>query len=93
MERPAETANTEKIFLATKAALRKTKNLKIKSIAFPALGAGVWGVNILRFNKNKFKSYKEHADEGTSINKILLVAYREEAYKEFRKAIEEEKEC
>lgn len=44
MERPAERTDTEKVALATRAALDCAQELGIKTITFPGMGTGVGGI-------------------------------------------------
>ena len=92
MQKPAEITDIKRVYLATKATLTRAKDLGVKSIAFPALGAGVGGVSIYDSIKAMLRAIKEHIDEGTTLNRILLVAYGEKAFREFKRVVKEEKD-
>jgi O-acetyl-ADP-ribose deacetylase (regulator of RNase III) len=66
MERPAMSIGTENIRLATRGALECAARLKIQSIAFPRLGAGVGGVSPEEAADIMVNAFKEHIDKSTS---------------------------
>ena len=89
MERPAMRTSVEKVRAAVKAALMKAKELGIKDIAFPGMGTGVGGVpyNIAaKVMYDEIANFIKNVGSG-SIERILLVAYRDELFKEFCKVI------
>ncbi len=85
MPRPAMRIPPENAYLATKAALRVAKELGVKSIAFPAMGAGVGGLSVYESTKQMLKAIEEEC-EGM---KVYLYAYGKQAYEEMKKALEE----
>ena len=84
--------NTNEDFIrkATYNSMRVADELRLKSIAFPALGTGVGGFPLDRCAKVMYeevlKYEKEHPD--TSIEEVVFVLYGEGAYNIFKKAIE-----
>jgi len=90
MERPAMRIGVENVVLATQAALKKARDLGIESIAFPGMGTGVGGVPLDKAAEAMVKTIKEFIDSYPDIKlkRIVLVALREDLYKEFCKAIE-----
>ena len=89
MERPAMQIGVENARKAMKAALECAKEMGIKSIAFPGLGTGVGGVSPKEAAKAMVEELKNHIDEGTSLNEVVLVGFREELAKEFENAVKE----
>jgi O-acetyl-ADP-ribose deacetylase (regulator of RNase III) len=74
--------NEEIIRKATRSALKKAKELGVKSVAFPALGAGVGGIPIEKVTRVMLEEILKEKDEP---EEIMLVFYGEEDY---RKALE-----
>ena len=85
MPEPAMRIPPENAYLATKAALRLAKELGVKSIAFPAMGAGVGGLSVYESTRQMLKAIEEEC-EGM---KVYLYAYGKRAYEEMRRALEE----
>ncbi len=88
MPRPAMRIPPENAYKATKAALEKADELGVEIIAFPGMGTGVGGLDYYVAAKEMLKAIKEHAPR--NLKKVLLVAYSEEAYQKFIKALAEE---
>ncbi len=85
MPKPAMRIPLENAYLATKAALRIAKELGLRSIAFPAMGAGVGGLSVYESTKQILRAIKEEC-EGM---KVYLYAYDNQAYNEMIRALEE----
>lgn len=77
-----------KVRLATIAALNKAKELKIESIAFPALGTGVGGLPKDLVAKIMVEEIKKHIDRGTSLRKVILADINQEQIDFFKKELE-----
>ncbi|ABU81621.1 macro domain-containing protein [Ignicoccus hospitalis] len=85
MERPAMRVPPENAYLATKAALKVAKELGLKKVAFPMMGAGVGGLSVGTAAKEMLKAIKESC-EGME---VWLYAYGEKAYEELLRAARE----
>ncbi len=85
MERPAERTTALKVYLATKAALRKAKELGLREIALSAMGAGVGGLSVRESVKSMAKAIEEEGDNLT----IYLYAYGRKAYEEMVETLRE----
>ncbi|MGQ9618876.1 MAG: macro domain-containing protein [Candidatus Aminicenantia bacterium] len=79
----------EYIRRATISALREAENLKLKNIAFPALGTGVGGFpydECARIMKNAIIEFEK---ESLSIEEIGFFLFDQEAYEAFKSVFEE----
>lgn len=77
-----------KIRLSCANALRRAEDLKIKSIAFPALGCGVGGFPLEGAAKIMTQEILKHLRENTSsLTEIILCLYDQEAYQIFDKSV------
>lgn len=87
MERPAMKTTKEKVIRAVIAALRKANELNVKSVAFPGMGTGVGGLNA----REGAEAIKEGIEKflrenpNPSIKSILLVAFTDDLYSEFKR--------
>ena len=88
MEYPAMRTTTEKVRAAVNAALNLCKELGIRTIAFPGMGTGVGGLNPRVAAEVIVDSIVKHVSEGTTLRKILLVAFDDKLYRSFREAVE-----
>lgn len=77
----------EKIRSATKNALLRAEELRLKSIAFPSIGTGVGGFPMDDAARIMLETVKEHAKQFTSIQSITFVLFGEDAYKSFERAL------
>lgn len=84
MERPAMQIPLENAVKATRAALRKAVELGARSVALPAMGAGVGG---LRVRDVAREMARVAVELGPKI--IVFVAYGREAYEEMRSGVRE----
>jgi len=87
MERPAMRIPDENVALATYAALSLANEMGIKSIALPALGTGVGGVNRKIAAQLMVEEIKKHIDNGTSLQKIILCDIHDEQAIAFKKSL------
>jgi O-acetyl-ADP-ribose deacetylase (regulator of RNase III) len=79
MQKPGEKIPLENVKLATRAALRLARKLKIKSIAFPGMGTGVGGVKPEDAAKVMLKEFKKFEDL-----EIRVIAFDEKLYNAFK---------
>lgn len=81
-------ADPETIVAATKSALAIAEKRKLASIAFPALGSGVGGVPPVQSAEAMLSTLVAHVKQGnSSLQKVLVVVYQDEAYKAFTEAL------
>jgi O-acetyl-ADP-ribose deacetylase (regulator of RNase III) len=79
----------EKVRLAMIAALRKAEELKVKSIAFPALGTGVGGLPKDLAAKIMIEELKKHLDSGrSSLKRVIFADINADQVGFFRKELE-----
>ncbi|MCQ4152958.1 MAG: macro domain-containing protein [Archaeoglobi archaeon] len=79
----------EKVRLAMIAALRKAEELKVKSIAFPALGTGVGGLPKNLAAKIMIEELKKHLDSGrSSLKRVIFADINADQVGFFRKELE-----
>ncbi len=88
VKRPAGKASLESVSLATRAALRAAEEVGARSIAFPAMGAGVGGLSVKEAVQTMLTEITNYIDQGTELREIMLVAWGEKALKEFMSAFE-----
>jgi O-acetyl-ADP-ribose deacetylase (regulator of RNase III) len=86
MTRPAMRINEENVQKAMKGALKCAHNLKISSLAFPALGTGVGGLATITAANIMMQELKKHLDESSMWNRVIFVGFREEVAEEFEKS-------
>ncbi|MGQ9759083.1 MAG: macro domain-containing protein [Candidatus Methanomethylicaceae archaeon] len=88
MEKPAMHTTKDKVFLATLAALNVAESLKIKSIAIPAMGAGVGGLPLDDVAKMIVMAIRKHLSKGkTCLQEILLVGLSDDTILAFKSAL------
>ncbi len=75
----------EKLRKAILGALKKADELGVKSIAFPAISAGIYGCPLEEVVKTFKEVVGEFSKEAKSVEKVYLVLYSEESH---RKALE-----
>ncbi len=84
--RPGEPATQESIHLAVHNSLLRAEEKGLKSLAFPALGAGVGGVSLEDCARVMIKVLLEHIHVRTSLEKIYFVLFDDPALKAFEDA-------
>ena len=89
MERPAMRTDINKVRAAMRAVISEVMKNDIESLAIPALGAGVGGVKVFDSVKIIVEELKRAIDAGLSLKEVRLVAWKEEDFKEFLRAVEE----
>jgi O-acetyl-ADP-ribose deacetylase (regulator of RNase III) len=79
MENPAESIDKDNVRAATYAALRKAKDMGIRSLAFPGMGTGIGGVPKKEAAAAMLAEIKRFAAEEKSLlESIVLVAFDKE---------------
>ncbi|MCS7144441.1 MAG: macro domain-containing protein [Archaeoglobaceae archaeon] len=76
-----------KVRLAMIAALKKAEELNLKSLAFPALGTGVGGLEKDLVAKIMVRELKKHLDSGSKLKKVLFVDINAEQVEFFKKEL------
>jgi O-acetyl-ADP-ribose deacetylase (regulator of RNase III) len=79
--------NAEKIKRATKNSLLRAEELGIKSMAFPALGTGVGGFPLAECAEIMVGVIREHLSGQTSLERVVLALFGEEAYRTFESSL------
>lgn len=79
MPRPAMATSLEAVKKATRAALKVASELRIKSVALPALGAGVGGLRVKDVARVMGSEVKSMVEQGLNLNEVIFVARSEEA--------------
>lgn len=87
MERPAMRIGSENVYKATLAALREAERLGVESVAFPGMGTGVGGVNPDDAAEAMIRAIKQVASSDGRPLKVILVAYDDELYQVFTRAV------
>jgi len=78
----------KKVRLAMNAALRKAEELRIGSIAFPALGTGVGGLPKDLAARVMVEELKKHIDSGSQLKKVILADINAGQVEFFKKELE-----
>jgi len=86
--RMGEGNENEKLKNATLNSLKLTDEHRLKSIAFPAVSAGIFGFPIDRCAQIMLSTAIEYAKERTNLEKIAFCLYGAEAFKVFAKKLE-----
>jgi len=79
--------NAEHIRAATLNALARAKELRLKSIAFPALGTGVGGFPLRDCARVMLEAVGEHVKAGTSLETVEFALFGEEALRAFEEEV------
>ena len=78
----------EKLKKAILGALKKAEELGVKSIAFPAISAGIYGCPFEEVIKTFIEAVKEFSREAKSVEKVYLVLYSKDNYEQALKVLE-----
>ena len=81
----------DKIKNATLNSLRRAKELKIESIAFPSIGTGVGGFPLEKAAEIMLRAIITYAKEETSLSRIIIVLYGEKAFDKFENVLSAQK--
>ncbi len=87
MERPAMRIPLENAVKATRAALEEATRIGARSIAFPAMGAGVGGLRVRDVAREMARVVA--GGEWRGIERVVFVAWGSEAYEEMKRGVEE----
>lgn len=79
--------NAEKIAAATKNSLLRAEELRLKSIAFPALGTGVGGFPLSTAADIMVSTVREHLKSATSLDRVVFALFGDEAYRAFEEKL------
>ncbi|NJE54389.1 [protein ADP-ribosylglutamate] hydrolase [Thermococcus sp. 21S9] len=71
----------EKLRRAILGALRKADELGVKSVAFPAISAGIYGCPLEEVVRAFKETVEEFLREAKSVEKVYLVLYSDDAYR------------
>ncbi|WP_297090442.1 [protein ADP-ribosylglutamate] hydrolase [Thermococcus sp.] len=71
----------EKLRKAILGALRKAEELGVKTIAFPAISAGIYGCPLEEVVRTFKEVVEEFGKKARSVEKVYLVLYSEDAYR------------
>ena len=77
----------EKLKRAILGALRKAEELGVKSIAFPAISAGIYGCPLEEVVRTFKEVVEEFSKEARSVERVYLVLYSEDSYREALKVL------
>ncbi len=81
--------DAKKVYLATLNSLKRAREKSLKSVAFPAIGAGVGGLSIAECASAMLKAVSEHIEQGTTLEEVCFVLYGKKALEQFTKAMGE----
>jgi len=87
MERPAMRIPLENAVAATRAALEEAARIGARSVAFPAMGAGVGGLRVRDVAREMAKVVASREWEG--IERVVFIAWGKDAYREMLAGVEE----
>ncbi|AFL95246.1 hypothetical protein CL1_1043 [Thermococcus cleftensis] len=76
----------EKLRKAILGALKKADELGVKTIAFPAISAGIYGCPLEEVVRTFRETVEEFSKEAKSVERVYLVLYSEETYRRALKA-------
>ena len=80
---PGGSASEASVRAAMRSALERARALGVKTLAVPALGAGVAGFSLQRCAEILLEEARAHAASETSLEEIRFVLYGEPAYRMF----------
>jgi O-acetyl-ADP-ribose deacetylase (regulator of RNase III) len=82
VEEGAQTTE-EVVRSATRRSLELATEQGLRSIAFPALGAGAAGLPLQRCAELMLEEVRDHVEQGTSLEEVRFVLFGEPAYRVF----------
>ncbi len=88
MEEPAMKTTPEKVYRATRAAVRTALKLGIKGIAVPGMGTGVGGLGFREAAEAMIKGIVDGLSEGC-LEEIVFIDLKEDLVREFCRVLEE----
>jgi len=81
--RPGLSATEDSIRNATRNSLLRAEELRIESVAFPAIGTGVGGLPAERAAKVMVSVVREHLSKPTSLRTVVFALYDRNVYNIF----------
>jgi len=87
--RPGEKATIESIRQATRASLFRAEEKTIRSLAFPALGAGAGGVSVEACAETMLRVVLDHVKMRTSLEKIYFALLDDATLKVFEETFQQ----
>ena len=84
---PGGRATVEYVRSSVEHALRLAKESGIRHVAFPAIGAGVGGLSMEEAARAILDGIEKHADDPGSLERIVLVGYKQESADVFDKVL------
>ncbi len=82
-------ATAETVYAATRAALARAAERGLTSVAFPALGTGVGGLDLVACAEAMVRAAREHAASGATLpHRIVFVVRNEDTRRAFERAIQ-----
>ncbi|MCS7121325.1 MAG: [protein ADP-ribosylglutamate] hydrolase [Archaeoglobaceae archaeon] len=74
-----------KLYLAFKAPLEKAEEMKLKTIAFPAVSAGIYGCPIEEVVRTFLEAVKEFSEKAKNLKEVWLFLFDENSVKKAEK--------
>jgi O-acetyl-ADP-ribose deacetylase (regulator of RNase III) len=78
----------ENVALATRSALRRAEELKLRTVAFPAIGTGAAALAFEYSARAMLETMADHVAGGTGLDRIVVVLFDEEVLEAFREALD-----
>lgn len=78
----------EKLYRAFKGPLEKAEELKLDSIAFPAVSAGIYGCPLEEVVKTFLEAVKDFSEGASSVKEVALVIYDRESVEKAKPVFE-----
>jgi len=78
----------ENVALATRSALRRAEELKLRTVAFPAIGTGAAALAPEYSARAMLETIGRHLAAGSGLERIHIVLFKEDAFEAFREALE-----
>ncbi|KSW11808.1 Appr-1-p processing protein [Pyrodictium occultum] len=88
MERPAMRTTVSKVVRATRAALDTAKEKGASCVAFPAMGAGVGGLEARESMEAMLEALDEHWKKSSNPQTVVFVAYMDRDLRQFLEVLE-----
>lgn len=79
----------QKLASATRAALQRAEELELRSLAYPAISAGIYGFPIDRCARVMLREVQVGLEKTTSVHHVIFCLFGQRAYETFLKAYEE----
>lgn len=90
MPEPAARTDVSSVNKATKAALALARLLGLRSLVFPGMGTGVGRVPYEKAASAMVKALKEHINEGTCLQRVILISLKKDLLDAFDRALASE---